>query len=787
MADDSKFKTPSEKTVKFLYDGVVAFYPDVAKEVFLLGKTTLPFHEAWGGFKRLEFLEFALNSTGTESIEEAAAAIRDWKEGRRLERTIPDKLDEMVARLEEQERLSREKGQKAASAYEKQKLAKDALLESQRAKETVPAPVSPAVEAPTASPEEVLAVGVKTTVEPGHFVQKVVNKTVSLPLRTAISLAYPAIKESVGPAPATAMLLWAKGVPSQKLEGKAVALPSKEAKKFDELVKAIKGIESGRSLQTRILQASFRIKDVTLLLGPDTGLTQAQVSLFFNPPETGGVAAIPHQSFFGNLVSRAGQQLFGKLASRAVKAIATKAGLAIAGEAVGTAAGTEAGAAVGAAAGGPAAPVTAIIGAVLGWLASKIPDLISWLKRNAKEFGVAAAGLLAAGVFFRNPFLLVAGLGVGGIALGAGGLQSAGMAAAGAVQGVLAGITGMLLPSIAVPVLVSLVAVPVVVALILFIINSGAYIVPPSPSSLYGAIESPYIGIEKTASPECMHRAGCPGFGPVTYHVKIWAKKGTLTNISIKNEYEIISRTNPPFTPPSVPEIDSPPDFISPTRAYEFTYTLTVGPSLDNSIVSDTITVTADAPGQNGALASQSAAVIVGNPPVSCPLPGGQSQPIHWSYHPGNESGGHGSNDYWRRMGGSSCRYSLPQGANCYGPTNGGNVCSNQSSTCDFYGYAMDVFPSGNTQVFAPTVRGQAVTWSYQGGFSNASAGQTFIYRSGSYYLVLTHLSPGAATGGSIQSGQRIGQLFPQGGNTHLHIEFSVSGRYVRPEDYFCR
>src|SRR4030043_1338299 len=183
MADDSKFKTPSEKTVKFLYDGVVAFYPDVAKEVFLLGKTTLPFHEAWGGLKRLEFLEFALNSTGTESIEEAAAAIRDWKEGRRLERTIPDKLDEMVARLEEQERLSREKGQKAASAYEKQKLAKDALLESQRAKETVPAPVSPAVEAPTASPEEVLAVGVKTTVEPGDFVQKVVNKTVSLPLR----------------------------------------------------------------------------------------------------------------------------------------------------------------------------------------------------------------------------------------------------------------------------------------------------------------------------------------------------------------------------------------------------------------------------------------------------------------------------------------------------------------------------------------------------------------------------------------------------------------------------
>src|SRR3972149_4258817 len=300
----SNLKPPSDKTVKFLYDGVVAFYPQVAKDIFALGRASLPYHETWGGFRRLDFLELALNTTTSDSIDDAARTIKDWKEGRGVERTVPDKLDEMVAGLEEKEAKM--------AKYEKQRRAKEALLESQRAKEAAPpppeAPAAPATTAAAGPSEETSAVGIKITPQAGKVFEKFTNRIASAPVRAAIAFAGPTIAAQEGGATAGALTLWARGIKSESLEKEASKLETKEAKKFTQLVNSIKNIETSNSIQTKIIQRSFPIRDITLLLGPETGLTQAQVSIFFNPPEGGGISAVPRRSFLGNLLAGAGRE-----------------------------------------------------------------------------------------------------------------------------------------------------------------------------------------------------------------------------------------------------------------------------------------------------------------------------------------------------------------------------------------------------------------------------------------------------------------------------------------------
>src|SRR3989304_4602016 len=185
----SKLKPPSDKTIKFLYDGVVAFYPQVAKDIFALGRASLPYHETWGGVKRLDFLELVLNTTTSDSIDDAARTIKEWKEGKGVERTVPDKLDEMVARLEEKEAKMAE--------HEKQKLAKEALLESKRAKEASPAPKEAPVASATAAPslpsEKTYVVGIKITPQAGKVFEKFANRVVSAPIRAAVSFSGPPI------------------------------------------------------------------------------------------------------------------------------------------------------------------------------------------------------------------------------------------------------------------------------------------------------------------------------------------------------------------------------------------------------------------------------------------------------------------------------------------------------------------------------------------------------------------------------------------------------------------
>lgn len=163
---------------------------------------------------------------------------------------------------------------------------------------------------------------------------------------------------------------------------------------------------------------------------------------------------------------------------------------AVGGAAVAT--GAEVGAATGAAAGGPIAPLTALIGAIIGFLIVKGKDIFSWLKRQSKNLilllggGIAllggALGMALAGIVGLGIPGMVIGAGVGAVGFTAltGGSKALSAAAskATAFTGALVGLAAV---EIGTTVIIIAISIPIVVALILFIINTSAFVVPPNP------------------------------------------------------------------------------------------------------------------------------------------------------------------------------------------------------------------------------------------------------------------------------------------------------------------
>jgi hypothetical protein len=336
----------------------------------------------------------------------------------------------------------------------------------------------------------------------------------------------------------------------------------------------------------------------------------------------------------------------------------------------------------------------------------------------------------------------------------------------------------------------------VIIAFIMFIINSGAYIVPPAPdieSNLASlpvtstTISNPYIEVTKAANPPGPFQNGSVP-NPITFTITVRAKQGALTNIRFQNTCLVTKQgSNPNCTPPPPPPA---PSTIDPGTPFTSTYDMNFTSSdYSNSLITDTFTVSATVANVGDQTAASNASIKIGNPPISCPIANGR---VNDGSYTGNENRGHGSNRYWEKMGTPYCRWSLPETSRCLGPTNAGNKCSNEKITCPYYGYAMDIFP-GSLTVTAPTVLGQSVIWNYSGEFSNRDAGWSRIYKSGPYTIVLTHMvNDGSTYKRAIPSGNPIGILFHQTtrsgeDNTHLHLEFQINGVYQRPEDYFCR
>jgi hypothetical protein len=610
--------------------------------------------------------------------------------------------------------------------------------------------------------------------------EKLSARVATLPLRAAIEWSRPTFAKEE-PVRAAALTLWARGISSAQLEEKAKTLETKDQQKLEKLIKAIKGEEQIFFYETALLKQAFPVDKITFLLGPESGLTQAQVALFFAPTEVGGVSAVPRRSFLGNILSEAGSQVFGKISSKFLKTATKKAAAKVAVKTTVEAAIT----------------VPSIAAGPPGWLARAalwiVTELggkvLGFIKRNFKE--LAGATLVAAGIFIG---------GTAGTALAAGGtatfIGGKGLRTAAKSVGQFSSalFSGALFPTLGIPLLISLIAVPVVVAIILFIINSGAYIVPPQVTTA-GILESPYVGVEKTATPDCLNRTepgkSCGSLpGQVTYRVTITAKRGTLTNVEVENSYQIFGRGSGPIDPPEIPV----PDRISPAAPFTYSYTLDFGRNLNDSVIYDTLTVTADSPEQPGAVASDVASVIIGNPPASsCPILGGA---ISTGSYDGEREIGHGSNLYWTGPAGTDCGYDIPAFSGCNSPTesadpDGNNVCRGRARSCPYYGFAADVRRSGAGDIVQlPSIFGQSITWTFQRRVSIAggSWGYGYVFTGsssrGSYSLYLGHLNmttpPATATSGSV-----IGTLYPGLTPPHVHIELQINGQWVRP-DFLC-
>ena len=109
MANDPILSSPSKKTVYFLYNGLVQFYPDL---VFGEEGKKRGYKNHWGGFERTEFLEFLFNITEKDSDIEAKNKVTEWinliENGEYPKETIPQNINDLVEDWENLEENNKE-------------------------------------------------------------------------------------------------------------------------------------------------------------------------------------------------------------------------------------------------------------------------------------------------------------------------------------------------------------------------------------------------------------------------------------------------------------------------------------------------------------------------------------------------------------------------------------------------------------------------------------------------------------------------------------------------------
>ncbi len=270
------------------------------------------------------------------------------------------------------------------------------------------------------------------------------------------------------------------------------------------------------------------------------------------------------------------------------------------------------------------APETLGLSFAAAKLAGPILDLFSKIQRTFKEnpaLPVMIGGAMFLPLILFGPSVLAIGAAILGAGIGATGIASG--ATLGGVAGRLGAVgstvAAALVPTIGVPVIVTLISFPVVVALILFIINSGAYIVPVAPK-ITTAVTSPYIDVIKTpVPPGPFTNANLPL--TVEYKIEIKAKKGPLQNVRISYNCSVIKKAASTVCPKTdIPIPGGVEGGVSPTGSFTFSYKQTYDSlNYQDSFITDTITVTADAIEQKNAEAATSATIKIGNPPEDCP------------------------------------------------------------------------------------------------------------------------------------------------------------------------
>ncbi|MCX6703970.1 MAG: peptidoglycan DD-metalloendopeptidase family protein [Candidatus Woesebacteria bacterium] len=297
----------------------------------------------------------------------------------------------------------------------------------------------------------------------------------------------------------------------------------------------------------------------------------------------------------------------GNAVAKGASAIAAKLGFTAASAKIGATIGT-----------GIIPVIGTIAGLVLGALFGKVIEKVaSWAKKHQEDLKIVGGAMLVGGIVVNSiPVIIVGGLIFVPAALRTG--FSMAMFARRTFW-FFGRIARSIIITISTPVIVTIVIIPILVAIILFIINSGAYIVPPTGSFI--GLQNPYIGIDKKASPAGpFNNSDIPSKTKIEYTVTVSAKKGLLTNITFKDECKVIKNGAAPPCPSPSQATPVPPDSISPSSPFTFKYTLNFDShNYDDSAIVNTFTVTADAVEEKGVTTAGSASIIVGKPPMECP------------------------------------------------------------------------------------------------------------------------------------------------------------------------
>lgn len=272
--------------------------------------------------------------------------------------------------------------------------------------------------------------------------------------------------------------------------------------------------------------------------------------------------------------------------------------------------------AVASAAGGPLGIALTII--------SFAKDIISYVSKKIKKHPeILALPVFGLGLILGMPGLAIGGIG-GGLILASGGIRSAAIIVGSSIGKIAATFASFVIAGAIAPVIAVIVGVPLLTALIFLIISNSTYVVPPAKTVLEGSevVVSPYISVIKTPLPAGpFENSELPL--PVTYTITITAKQGALSNISIEYKCGVVKdgpTVSCPPTDPLIPEGIQIPEIISSTNPFVFSYTV-IYDSTDftDSLITDTITVTADAPEKPNQKAAGSATIVIGDPPDECP------------------------------------------------------------------------------------------------------------------------------------------------------------------------
>lgn len=688
----NNYAPPSKETVAFLKKGIIAFYGNnpYVQSLFGLPKN-IPLSKTWEKFENsFEFANFLFNSIpDAHSIEEASKIINDWESGK-IENTIPKNINEIVTRYE------KAKEQKA-SEFEKRQLIKQAQLESQKAKEeyekqqrtkkeqVTKAPIKKEVSEPKTkggpeekiSPKETLTkkpvVAVEVTPKPEQVYEGATTylrpvqirviaeegKSTFVKQKASINFSAAAKKASFSnPLIQPSLFLFSKGVTSEVLVQQLQTIPEGPERTMMEWTASnLRDIEILYPGDAVKIASAFQVRRVELKManlgeyptenvfvfaqnGPSDLLISSQPTVvestlsFFTSAVTNKVSSLILNKVGGKISEKLAGSALGKAAGKLIGQLTGKAagaGLAAAGAGTGAAATAWT---------GPGALIGAAVGAIIGKLVEKIGP---WLKKNKDNLvilgGLMIGGGLLAGapllVFLGAP-LVLAGLGLGAIGTSIG--AAAGLA--------IATLTGGFLSVIGLPVIITLVSIPILVVIILFIINSGAYLVPPQMSTA-SAIVSPYIDVKKVANPAGPFQNSDLKPLEVEYTITITAKKDALSNVKVSYSCNVVKEGSSPQCPPTDPVLKpgsqisiselsgstqgSTQDTISPTESFSFSYKQSyTAPTFEDTFVVDTINVAATLPDGKSVSSAASASIKIGKPPEECP----EGWPI---YPEGNE------------------------------------------------------------------------------------------------------------------------------------------------------